>query len=130
MNGTLFWDREGNPIEDTIDWAKKFEDPEYRIVAVDQDFPGGPMVSTIWQGIDLARNFDDSIPPQIYETALLLPKEGNPDEANITQSYYSATEEEARHAHQRLCEDFLNRDAAPNDGHKGEIVAREKREKQ
>lgn len=88
----MFFDREGNPIDEVIEWAKKFEDPEYRIIAVDQDEPGSPMVSTIWQGMDLARNFRADIPPMIYETALLLPKEGNPDEANITQSYYSATE--------------------------------------
>lgn len=129
MTRTLFWDREGNPIEDTLDWARKFEDAEYRIVAVDQDYPGSPMVSTIWQGVDMARNFDTDIPPQIYETALLLPQDDNPDEAKITQSHYSATEAEARATHQRMCEDFLNRDAAPNDGHKGEIVAREKRQK-
>lgn len=129
MSKNIFFDRDGNPIE-VLDWAAKFEDPEYRLIAVDQDDPGTAMVSTIWQGTDLARNYMDDIPPMIFESALLLPDPDNPEHANITQSHYSATEEEARRAHQRLCEDFLNRDAAPNDGHKGEIVARELREKQ
>jgi hypothetical protein len=122
----LFWDREGNPIDDVIEWAKKFEDAEYRIVAVDQDAEGAPMVSTIWQGMDMARNFRDDITPMIFETVLLEADEDNPGEGKIIRSDMSATEEQARFTHNRYCEDHLNREAAPDNGLKHIIVERDK----
>lgn len=127
MKGPIFWDRQGNPIEDTIEWAQKFEDSEYRIVAVDQDDPGTPMVSTIWDGFDLAHNFNNDVPPMIFETVLL---EANPDstgQGTIVRSHFSVTEEEAYAAHRMFCHDHLNREPAPNNGLKDEIIRRERK---
>jgi hypothetical protein len=122
----MFFDKDGEPIENVIEWAQKFEDPEYRIIAVDQDAPGQPMVSTIWQGLDLARNFNVDIPPMIFETVLMISKDDNPAEAKIVRSQYTATQEEAERAHRLFCEDHLLREPESADVLKREIVEREK----
>jgi hypothetical protein len=46
-----YYDRQGNPIKDTLEWGRLFEDWEYRLVAMhEQD--GGWKVTTIWTGLD------------------------------------------------------------------------------
>lgn len=46
---TDFFDREGQPLE-LLDWARLYEDVEYRQVALDE--AGKYSVSTVWQGFN------------------------------------------------------------------------------
>ena len=120
---TLFWDRDNKPIEDVIVWAMKFEDPAYRIVAVDQDGPGTPMVSTIWEGLDLARSLrvtDDTA--MIFETAYIV-------NGDVEDRWIDHSEVEAIQRHRMVCLSLLGREPRPSDGHIQTIVEREKREK-
>ena len=113
---TLFWNRKGEPIEDTLEWARLFEDPDYQIVAVDVDVDLSDidsmtkMVSTIWNGIV----------DNIFETATLR----NGEIEDFVRSY---SEEEALHAHDRACQNFLHRDANPASGIREELVRRRSR---
>jgi hypothetical protein len=83
-----YFDREGNPIK-LMDWAKRFEDLEYRRVAWD-GLPSGGYVSTVWLGLNHA--FGGG-PPLIFET-MVFP------ECTICERY--ATEEDARAGHARI----------------------------
>lgn len=131
---TLFWDREGKPITEgrgdgVIEWAMKFEDSEYRIVAVDQDEPGGPMVSTIWQGIDLNHSIIPTENPAIFETVILYAKQDNPQQSEIDHREFSVSEEEAFEVHAMFCRTYLGREPVLPTGLKDEIIAREKERK-
>jgi hypothetical protein len=120
---TMFWNRQNQPIEDTIEWAKMFEDPEFRLVAVDQDGEGTPMVSTIWQGLDLDHSLyvtDDTA--MIFETAYL-------DDGIVLECWHEHTEEQALHRHRIVCLTTLGREPAPDGGLKRAIVENEKRKK-
>jgi hypothetical protein len=115
---TLFWDRQNKPIEDTIEWAKKFEDAEYRIVAVDFDGEHR-MVSTIWQGLDLAHSpwvSDDTA--MIFETAYMMSGE-------IVEMFTWHSEEGALEGHDLVCKEFLGRKARPSDGHLQRVIEAE-----
>lgn len=97
---TLFWDKDNTPIEDTLEWARKFEDHAYRIIAVDDDGQG-QRVSTIWQGIDLEHGpYFDGDTAMIFETVLFRNGEAE-------DRWFWHTEEEARKGHQVTCDHFL-----------------------
>ena len=110
----LFQDRQGNPLE-TLEWARLYEDPAYRMVAVDSNVRenGNMMVSTIWLGLThpLSGNF---------ETAVLV--DGH---VVSIERYY--TEEEALLGHQDRCRAVLSRDARPDDGFVQEIIDNERK---
>jgi len=85
----IFWDRQGQPIADFMDWALKAEDDAYRIIACDTI--GGLVVSTIWIGIDgIGELFGGK--PMIFETLVF---EGD----KVVGGEKNATESEARSAH-------------------------------
>lgn len=116
MSEPMFWDRKGEPIEDVIAWAKLYEDVEYRVVAVDVDDMDpdktSKMVSTIWNGIT----------GNLFETATIR----NGVIEDFVRSY---SEEEALHMHDLACQNFLFRDARPEDRVRETIVEREKEAK-
>lgn len=119
---TLFWDRQNRPIEDVIDWARKFEDVGYRVIAVDSDGPGLPMVSTIWQGMDLAHMLhvtDDTA--YIFETAFVL-------DGQAVETFIWHSEEDALAGHRKVCVEMLGREPRPEDGHVQTIIERERNE--
>lgn len=120
----LFWDREGNPIDFVLDWAMQFENPEIRIVSVDQDSEGSPMVSTIWEGLDLAHNMHPDAIPMIFETAYLVATETGA--GHLQERWLSATEAEALTTHRMVCLDKLGREPLPEGGLKGEIIRLER----
>ena len=121
----MFWDREGNEIEDVLTWAPMLEDPEYRIVAVDQDEPGTPMVSTIWEGINGAL-MEATGPFETFETVLLVKDpDKTPDHGRIVHSVKTSSEAEALEQHEAYCHRYLKRPPAPHGGLKAEIVRRE-----
>lgn len=129
---TMFWDRQGQPIEGgegsgVLIWAKMFEDSEYRIVAVDQDAPDTPMVSTIWQGLDLNHSLNPFAIPAIFETVHMHAEKPG-DDATIDDRIFTPTEESALDAHAEFCRMYLNREPLPGGGLKAEIIRREKGE--
>lgn len=94
---TRYYDRQGQPIQETLAWAKKFEDQEYQRVA-ETTLANGRRVSTVWLGLN--HSLLDTGPPLIFET-MVFPKEGEYSELDCER--YS-TEEEARTGHQHLCD--------------------------
>jgi hypothetical protein len=116
----LFWDRENKPIENTIEWAKKFEDTAYRVIAVDQDGPDTPIVSTIWNGLDRGLGLRPT--PEtvlIFETAYL-------EDGLVVQFWLDNTEEQALQRHRMVCLSMLGREPR-DDGHVATIIANDKR---
>jgi hypothetical protein len=114
---TIFWDRQNKPIE-TLDWAAKFEDAEYRIVALDYDGEN-LMVSTIWQGISsppMLRVSDDTA--LIFETAVL-------ENGLVRDKTTWHSEEQALEGHDFYCLTVLGRHARPEDRHRETVIARE-----
>ena len=65
MPGSSYYDKDGIPITDTLVWARKFEDKEYRRIA-EATLPDGKWVSTVWLGLD--HNYGGNGPPLIFET--------------------------------------------------------------
>ena len=68
----MFYDRQGNPIEDTLKYGRMHADPDYKRVA---ETAIGPLwVSTVWLGIDmgfmqiLADAGEAPYKPVIFET--------------------------------------------------------------
>lgn len=87
MNLELY-DREGKPMDDTSEWARRHEDLAYHYVA---ETPVGDVrVSTIWTGISV----DIEGPPLIFETKV-FGLEGD----EMAQWRYP-TEAEARAGHE------------------------------
>jgi hypothetical protein len=113
---TLFWNRQNEPIEDVIEWAIMFEDPAFRVVAVDQDEPGSPMVSTIWQGLAQGAPLhptDNTV--LIFETAYLV-------NGHVENRWHDHSEEDALHRHRMVCLSMLGREPRPEDGHVQTII--------
>lgn len=80
--------RDGTTTMDTIEWAVKYEDDNYRNVKRSMHHDGKCFVSTIWQGIP---EMGDG-KPRTFETAVL-------DRGEIVWAEHSATEEEAIRKH-------------------------------
>ena len=90
-----YYDRQGRPITDTMAWAKKFEDPNYKRVARTL-LSNGRMVSTIWLGLN--HQFGDG-PPLIFETMVF----SNEDDLMELEGQRYATEADAIAGHTLLC---------------------------
>lgn len=121
---TLFWDRQNKPIEDTIEWARKYEDLPYRLVAVDTDGPSEPMVSTIWTGMDQSFSpWSNDDTAMIFETAYIV-------DGELKDKFVSHSEEGALEMHRMVCLELLGREPRPEDGHVQTIIDREAKEKQ
>ena len=86
---TDFYDREGKPLE-LLDWARKYEDGEYRQVALTR--VAGGAISTIWIGFNQGLSLQPG-PHHLYETALL----GKEDAVEILGRW--DTEAEAQEGH-------------------------------
>jgi len=69
---SLFYDRDGKPIEDTLEWARKFEDRAYQRVARTV-LGDGRVVSTVWLGVD--QSFGQASEPLIFETMAFASEE-------------------------------------------------------
>lgn len=126
---TQFWSRDGKPME-LLEWATTYEQARFRVVAVDSDGPGQPMVSTIWEGMARPLILHDDVAARgIFETAFIG------DEGKIVETVdnqaRSDTEEEALAQHRAYCLSYLGREPRPEDGHVQMIIdnEREAREK-
>lgn len=89
---STYYDRNGNPLTDLMEWATLLNDPEYKRVAWDE-LPAGGHLSTVWMGID--HEFFGRGPPIIFET-MAFPVE----QYDIQERY--ATLEDARAGHARI----------------------------
>ncbi len=111
----MHFDRQGKPIP-LMEWARRFEDPAYKIIK-QTTLPGGyKWVSTVWLGLD--HNFALGGPPLIFETMVFGPRDlGPPDEygRRFQASYDTerwSTEQEARYGHELVCKKWrVNRAA-------------------
>jgi hypothetical protein len=109
-----WFDRKGQPIE-MMEWARKFEDRDYQVVAV--HCVRGWMVSTVWLGLDHSLNPFRTGPPVIFETMIFPPADeaGGEDDEDYQERY--ATEEAAQAGHDRALSWVLEKlgDGAVND---------------
>ncbi len=89
-----FYDKDGTPLDQTLAWAKKYEDPEYKRVA-ETTLPDGKWVSTVWLGLD--HQYGEG-PPLIFETMVFKSK----DELNEQEMARYSTLEEAQAGHEEM----------------------------
>lgn len=90
--------RDGTTTNDAIEWAKKFEDDEYRHVAYDRFSESDRIswaVSTIWQGLPSIGGA-----PNNYETLVRIV-----GASPILQRHH--TEDEAQEYHRRIVDALL-----------------------
>lgn len=107
MNRPMYWDRAGEPIGDVLEWARLFENPGYRFVAIDEE--GDRMISTIWQGLDVCHG--RLTEPMPYESGVF--DHGSSVAVDLVPW---PSEEAAVAGHALLCRELLGRDARPEDG--------------
>lgn len=93
----MYYDRAGNVIPMT-EWAIRFEDPEYKRVALTQ-FSADQRVSTVWLGVD--HSFRGGGPIEIFET-MAFGFEG----FEVMARY--ATEEQALEGHYRCVREVVS----------------------
>jgi hypothetical protein len=88
----LYYDKEANPISDTLEWARLFENREYRIVK-QETLWWGAFLSTVWLGLDHAWGGEK---PLIFESMLFFGRTSDLDSRRYS------TLEEAIQGHNRL----------------------------
>jgi hypothetical protein len=98
---TMFMSRTGEPME-LMEWARAYEDPAIRTVAIDIDMDIETMVSTIWEGMLALR-------PGTFETAVMVKGE-------MIDMYRWHSEAEAVEGHAETCRKVLGREPRPEDG--------------
>ncbi len=89
MRNSLYYDIDGNPMPDVIDWGEYRETVEWRLAH--EHLPTGHWVSTVYIGMD--HSFGDG-PPLIFETMVF----GGDDEIQVRYS----TKEEALAGHREV----------------------------
>lgn len=87
-----WFDRDGKPLE-MLEWARLFENLEYKRVARDE-LTNGCLVSTVWLGL----NHGYGGPPLIFETMVFRPDDGV--DGGDMERY--STEAEARAGHDAM----------------------------
>lgn len=98
-----YYNRQGEPIHDTFEWARLFEDRNYRVVQQTEITPpsgGRYLISTVWLGIDHSWRAG---PPIIFETMVFVDEAWSEDDSQIDeyQDRYS-TEAEAIDGHRNV----------------------------
>ena len=93
----MYYDKEGQPMT-LLDWGKKLEDREYKIIQQDT-LPNGKWVSTIWLGLN--HNHGEG-KPLIFETMVFQDKVGFQD--GDTERY--STLEEAQEGHKQMVKKY------------------------
>ena len=97
-NPPLYYDRTGKPISLRA-WVDAWDQPEYR--QVEEDFIDGARVSTMWMGTD--HSFGHAPKPIIFGSAIFRA-------GKMVEEIETATEFEARIAHQVLCRKLRGED--------------------
>ena len=99
LDGPMYYDREGKPMDGVLRWAKLLEDPAYKRVA--ETTVGKYWVSTVWLGLD--HNFGFGGPPLIFETMVFHSGDGSMLGDDEYMERY-ATEEQALAGHAHIVE--------------------------
>lgn len=90
----LYWDKDGTPLE-TLEWAHKFEDYDYRFVG--HDYVGPYRVSTLWMGLPPTHHwFCPEGPAAVFETAVFQARVEGPERRHYV------TEADALAGHQEV----------------------------
>lgn len=92
---SMYYDRQGKPIENCLAWGRLFEDKEYKIVKQENMLGKLVFLSTVWLGLD--HNFGGG-KPLIFETMAFCNKCGY---SELAMDRYT-TEKEALVGHERL----------------------------
>lgn len=102
----MYYDRNGQPMSDVIEWARMFEDDAIRRVALDEVVCGDESVrvSTVFLGLD--HNWGSG-PPMIFETMVF----GGPERIDQWQIRYP-TEETAKLGHAAVVDALRRADLA------------------
>jgi hypothetical protein len=99
----MYYDKQGEKINDTLEWAKLFEDKEYKRIA--ETTIGKHWISTVWLGLD--HNYDGG-KPLIFETMVFLKnKNGKTIKSDLDMDRYS-TLEEAKDGHIKMVNKWTN----------------------
>ena len=99
LDGPMYYDREGKPMDGVLRWAKLLEDPAYKRVA--ETTVGPYWVSTVWLGLD--HSFLGYGPPLIFETMVFHSADGSMLGDDEYMERYS-TEEQALAGHEHIVE--------------------------
>lgn len=65
MDLSRYYDKEGKPIKDVIEWGKLFEDFSYKVIK-QETLPNGLWISTVWLGLN--HNWAPNGPIHIFES--------------------------------------------------------------
>lgn len=99
-----YYDKDGEPIDDVMVWARLFEDTQYRFVGqtdVTSEDGAKFRISSVWMGMNHAYHPND--PPLIFETMVFIDEPGavELDWADHYMERYT-TEAEALAGHKRI----------------------------
>lgn len=104
-----WYDKQGNKIPELLEWAKLFEDREYKIVQQDTTADGKYFVSTVWLGLN--HEWDENKPPLIFETMVFgAKKKGDRLGRDVDQVRYS-TLEQAIKGHAEMMNKWRGKDS-------------------
>ena len=85
-----------------LEWARKFEDYDYKVLARDQ--VGELTVMTVWSGLDWNSGLDDEA-PLIFSTGVMRTAEYSSGEGfGLIEERYWSTEDEALEGHRAMME--------------------------
>ena len=101
MIGPRYYDKDGTPIPDTLIWARKLEDIDYKRIA-QTILPDGKLVSTVWLGLN--HNYGSG-PPLIFETMVFEAGRGG---GEVDTERYS-TLAEAQDGHHEMVRKWTER---------------------
>jgi hypothetical protein len=98
-----YYNRQGEPIHDLFEWARLFEDRDYKVVqqtTINPPDGGRYFISTVWMGVDHSWG---SGPPVIFETMVFIDEPGAEDHSSLDHymDRYS-TEAEAIAGHRNV----------------------------
>lgn len=94
MRWPRYYTREGEPIDDLLEWGRLFENMDIKCVA-ETTLPDGTWISTVWLGLDHSTGLG---PPLIFETKVFS-DEASRDDLDVAR--YS-TEADAKEGHEAM----------------------------
>jgi hypothetical protein len=101
-----YYDKDGEPITDLMEWGRLFEDKQYKFVgsaSIRSEQGTTFRVSTVWMGMN--HQYHPAGPPLIFETMVFIDEAGAED-VNWLDTYCDrySTEAEAQAGHQAMIE--------------------------
>lgn len=105
MRSSIFYDREGNPVDDVLEWASIFDSDRVVVQSIHKGRRGEVWISTVFTGFDQGHGLSSG--PLLFESMVF---ERRPAEWNAVHGYRGGgvacvrypTEEAARRGHDEL----------------------------